>query len=206
MIFISESDIFPKGKFIILAGAFSSCRKELLMKRNDIKKITLSAMFLALALVMPFLTGQIPQMGSMLCPMHIPVLLCGFFCGGPWGLIVGLLAPMLRSVIFGMPPMFPTAVCMAVELATYGLVAGTLHNKLPRVKWNVFASLITAMLVGRVVWGVAMLLCMGLDTTKFGFTAFITASVINAVPGIIVQLVLIPVIVMSLERFVKREE
>lgn len=38
---------------------------------------------LALCLVLPFLTGQIPQIGSALCPMHIPVLLAGFLCG-PW--------------------------------------------------------------------------------------------------------------------------
>ena len=79
-------------------------------------------MFLALAYVMPFLTGQIPQVGSMLCPMHIPVLLCGFFCGAPWGLAVGFVAPLLRSFTLGMPPMFPTAFCMAFELAAYGFV------------------------------------------------------------------------------------
>jgi thiamine transporter ThiT len=176
------------------------------MKRNNIRNLTLSAMFLALALVMPFLTGQIPQIGSMLCPMHIPVLLCGFFCGGSWGLVVGFIAPLLRSITFGMPPMFPTAVCMAVELATYGVVAGFLHNRLPKANWNVFPSLLCAMIAGRVVWGVTMLLCMGLDTTKFGFATFITGAVLNAVPGIVVQIVLIPVIVITLERFVKRND
>lgn len=99
-------------------------REVLLMKnRNEIKKLTLSAMFLALAYVMPFLTGQIPQIGSMLCPMHIPVLLCGFFCGGPWGLVVGFMAPLLRSFVLGMPPLFPTAFCMSFELAAYGYVS-----------------------------------------------------------------------------------
>ena len=98
---------------------------------NRIVKITLSGMFLGLALVLPFLTGQIPEIGSMLCPMHIPVLLCGYLCGGTWGLIVGLMAPLLRSMIFGMPPMFPTAVCMAFELAIYGLSAGVLYRMLP---------------------------------------------------------------------------
>ena len=104
------------------------------MRRTEIKKMTLSAMFLALAFVMPFLTGQIPQVGSMLCPMHIPVLLCGFFCGAPWGMLVGFAAPLLRSFTLGMPPMFPTAFCMAFELATYGFVAGWLHGKLPNKK------------------------------------------------------------------------
>ena len=96
------------------------------MKRNHVKQLVLASMFLALALALPFLTGQIPQIGSMLCPMHIPVLLCGFFCGWPWGAAVGAVAPLLRSLIFGMPPMFPTALCMAFELATYGAVSGYL--------------------------------------------------------------------------------
>ena len=50
----------------------------------------------------------------MLLPMHLPTLLCGFLCGGPWGAAVGFLAPLMRSAILGMPPPFPTAVAMAV--------------------------------------------------------------------------------------------
>ncbi len=176
------------------------------MKRNEIKKLTLSAMFLALAFVMPFLTGQIPQIGSMLCPMHIPVLLCGFFCGAPWGLVVGFIAPILRSFTLGMPPMFPTALCMAFELAVYGFIAGWLHNKLPKRKINVYVSLLSAMLLGRLVWGIVMFCCMGFDTSKFGLSAFLAGAVLNAIPGIVVQIVLIPILVISLEKLVYKVE
>ena len=175
-------------------------------KRNDIKKLTLSAMFLALAFVIPFLTGQIPQIGSMLCPMHIPVLLCGFFCGAPWGLVVGFVAPILRSFTLGMPPMFPTAFCMAFELATYGFIAGWLHNKLSNKKVNVYVSLLGAMVIGRLVWGVIMFCCMGFDASKFGLNAFLAGAVLNAVPGIIVQIVLIPVLVITLGKIVNKSE
>ena len=175
-------------------------------KRNNIKRITLSAMFLALAFVMPFLTGQIPQIGSMLCPMHIPVLLCGFFCGAPWGLVVGFVAPILRSFTLGMPPMFPTAFCMAFELATYGFIAGWLHNKLSNKKVNVYVSLLGAMVIGRLVWGVIMFCCMGFDASKFGLSAFLAGAVLNAVPGIIVQIVLIPVLVITLGKIVNKSE
>ena len=170
--------------------------------RNDIRKLTLAAMFLALAFVMPFLTGQIPQIGSKLCPMHIPVLLCGFFCGAPWGLVVGFLAPLFRSFVLGMPPMFPTAFCMAFELAAYGFVAGWLHNKLPKRKANVYVSLLSAMVIGRIVWGIVMFGCMGFDVTQFGFNAFLAGAVLNAVPGIIVQVILIPILVIGLEKIV----
>ena len=102
--------------------------------RTNVQKLTLAALFLALAYMMPFLTGQIPEFGSMLCPMHIPVLLCGFFCGSGWGAAVGFLAPLLRSAILGMPPMFPKAVCMALELAAYGAMTGWMYRLLPRKK------------------------------------------------------------------------
>jgi len=167
---------------------------------NMILKMVLAALFLALAFVLPFLTGQIPEIGSMLCPMHIPVLLCGFVCGWPWGLAVGVVAPILRSVTLGMPPMFPTAVCMAAELAAYGAVSGLMYKLLPRKKLSIYASLLIAMVMGRLVWGAAMFACMGISGGSFGFAAFLAGAVTNAVPGIILQVVLIPVVVMILEK------
>jgi len=170
------------------------------MRSVRVKKLILSALFLAMALVLPFLTGQIPEVGSMLCPMHIPALLCGFFCGWPWGLMVGFVAPLLRSVTFGMPPMFPVAICMAFELATYGAVAGALYQKLPKKKSSIYVALLVAMVVGRLVWGAAQFVCMGLDPAAFGFAAFWAGAVTTAIPGIIVQIILIPLLVMALEK------
>lgn len=104
------------------------------MKREHLNKMILSALFLALAYVLPFLTGQIPEIGSMLCPMHLPVLLCGFLCGSIWGGAVGAIAPLFRSLTMGMPPLFPTALCMTFELATYGAIAGLMHKLHPPKK------------------------------------------------------------------------
>lgn len=163
-------------------------------------KMILAALFLALAYVMPFLTGQIPELGAKLCPLHIPVLLCGFICGWPWGLTVGFIAPLMRSLILGMPPLFPGAVCMAFELAAYGAVTGIMHNFLPKKKPYIYISLIMAMMIGRIVWGLAMLVCMGISGAGFTFAAFIAGAFTNALPGIIVQLVLVPVLVMVLEK------
>ena len=171
------------------------------MKKTDVKKLVLAALFLALAIVLPFLTGQIPEVGSMLCPMHIPALLCGFFCGWHWGLAVGLIAPLLRSVTLGMPPMFPVAVCMSAELATYGAVSGLLYKMLPRKKISVYGALLAAMVAGRLVWGAARLLCAGLDFSKFGLAAFWSGAITTAIPGIIVQILLIPILVLALEKY-----
>ena len=182
-------------------GIGKSERGFFMKRENKVLKMVWAAMFLAIAYVLPFLTGQIQEIGSMLCPMHIPALLCGFFCGWPWGLMVGLIAPVLRSLMFGMPPMFPVAICMSAELATYGAIAGLLYSKLPRKKISVYAALLTAMVAGRLVWGVARFLCAGLDVSAFGLSAFWAGAITTAIPGIIVQIILIPVLVMALEKY-----
>ena len=166
---------------------------------SKLLKMILAALFLALAYVMPFLTGQIPEIGSMLCPMHIPVLLCGFICGPVWGGIVGAIAPLFRSLLTGgFPPMFPTAVCMAFELAAYGAVSGWMHKLLPHKKPYIYCSLIIAMIVGRLVWGAAMFFCVGAGG-GFTLAAFFAGAITNAIPGILLQIVLIPVLVMILD-------
>ncbi|MBQ1934894.1 MAG: ECF transporter S component [Clostridia bacterium] len=175
-------------------------------RRSELLNMIYAALFLALAYYMPFLTGQIPEIGSMLCPMHLPVLLCGFICGPVWGLAVGFAAPLLRSLILGMPPLFPTAICMMFELAAYGAIAGLMHKRLPKKKPFVYVALLTAMIIGRLVWGAAMFVCMGIRGTGFTLSAFLSGAVINAIPGIIVQIVLIPVIVILLEsKIIKRK-
>lgn len=169
-------------------------------KQNTTVNLALAAMFLTLAFVMPFLTGQIPQIGSMLCPMHIPVILCGYICGAPWGFLVGAIAPLLRSFALGMPPLFPTAFSMAFELAVYGLMSGLLYRLLPKKKTSIYLSLVISMTAGRLVWGIVQFFCMGLDTSKFGFSAFWAGAVVNALPGIAIQIVLIPIIIALLEK------
>jgi riboflavin transporter FmnP len=166
---------------------------------TQVKKMVLAALFLALAYVMPFLTGQIPEVGARLCPLHIPVILCGFICGPAWGAAVGFIAPVLRSLILGMPPLFPTALCMTFELAAYGAVTGLMHRILPKNKGSIYLSLLTAMVAGRVIWGAAMFVCMGATGGSFPFAAFLAGAVTNAIPGIAVQIVLIPILVMVLE-------
>lgn len=161
----------------------------------------LAAMFLGIALVLPLLTGNIPQIGSALCPMHIPVLLCGFFCGPWYALGIGIIAPLLRFLLFGMPPIFPSGIAMCFELATYGLVSAVLYKLLPKKTVHIYVSLISAMIAGRIVWGVVRVILYGLGGSEFSWAAFIAGAFLNAIPGIIVQIVLIPVLVMLLRQF-----
>ena len=165
------------------------------MKHTQTKKLVLSALFLALAYTLPFLTGQIKAFGAMLCPMHLPVLLCGFICGWRWGAAVGLTAPLFRSLTLGMPKLFPSAICMTFELATYGIMAGIIYRILPKKKKHIYLTLLLSMIAGRLVWGAAMFLCVGASGGSFGISAFLAGAFTNAVPGIIAQIILIPPVV-----------
>ena len=164
-------------------------------KQMTLRKTVLAAIFLAIGLILPFITMQIPAVGNMLCPMHIPVLLGGFILGWPYGLIVGFITPLFRSIIFGMPMMMPNAVCMAFELAAYGFVAGFLSNKMRKDMKSLYIVLIAAMLIGRIVWGLVSAIIFTLIGAEFTWKLFFMGGFVNAVPGILIQLILIPVLV-----------
>lgn len=174
--------------------------------KSKLFRMIFAAVFLALALVLPLLTGQIPQIGHHLCPMHIPVLLCGFFCGPVYAMLIGFIAPLLRFLIFGMPPIMPTGIAMCFELLTYGLISGLLYKALPKKRIYIYVSLIGSMVAGRVVWGIVKTVLYGMGKIEFGFAAFISGAVIDAVPGIILQIILIPVLVMILEKYMRKSE
>ncbi len=161
--------------------------------------LTCSAMCLALCLVLPFLTGQIPQIGSALCPMHLPVLLCGFLCGPWWALLVGATAPLLRHLLFSMPPLL-TAIAMSFELAAYGAVSGLLYRKLPKNGAGIYISLITAMVIGRILWGIVRVAMTGVSGEAFTWAMFLAGAFTTAIPGIVLQLLLIPALVVAFRR------
>lgn len=167
---------------------------------KQIKNLVLAAMFLAIGLLLPFLTGQLKNLGSMLLPMHIPVMLCGLICGWQYGAAVGAILPLLRNLLFGMPPM-PGAISMAFELCTYGLVIGLMYGL---SKWkciiSLYRSMIVAMLAGRAVWGIAQYIILGIKGGSFGLEAFMAGAFLNAIPGIILQLIFIPVLMVALDR------
>lgn len=169
--------------------------------RKSVKNMTLSAMFTAIGMVLPFFTGQIPQIGNMMCPMHIPVFLCGLICGWQYGAVVGLVLPLLRSFTFGMPILYPSALAMAFELLTYGLVVGFIYG---HSRWqcviSLYRAMIAAMLSGRLVWGLAMVVLLGVKGNQFTWQAFLAGAFLNAIPGIILQLVFIPAFMVVLNR------
>lgn len=169
-------------------------------RKRPVYTLVLSALFLALGIVLPFFTGQIPQIGNMLLPMHLPVFLCGLICGWPYGLAVGFVLPLLRMVLFGMPQM-PNAIAMALELAAYGGIAGFLYG---RSRWQcvvaLYRSLIAAMIGGRLVWAAVRVVMTGVASVPFTWQIFLTEALVNAIPGIILQLIFIPALMVALDR------
>lgn len=157
------------------------------------KRTVLAALLSAMCVILPMIFHSVPNGGSVFLPMHIPVLLCGMICGWPYGFICGLLGPTLSSLLTGMPPA-AVLPAMMLECAVYGLVSGLLlkfvhtHN----TRLDLYISLIGAMLAGRIVSGIAKALIFSPGLTM---SVWITASFITALPGIVIQLVLIPQLV-----------
>lgn len=164
------------------------------------KKNIITAFFLAVAIVLPFFTGQIPQFGKMLSPMHFPVLLTGFICGWPYGIIIGFIAPLIRSLIFGMPALL-TAIAMAFELATYGFVAGFMYRKVKKNNFMIYITLITSIIAGKIVWGIVRFALVQVVGLEFSLETFFYVGFIMGLPGIVLQLLLIPVLVRKLEKY-----
>ncbi len=165
----------------------------------NIQKLVFSALLVTIGLLLPFLTGQVPTFGSMLLPMHIPVLIGGIILGPIYGFVIGLVLPVLRFLIFGMPPIYPVGLAMTFELAAYGGLSGFAfrHINKPKLLFRTIFALIIAMLGGRVVWGAAQYL-IGIYGNGFTIQAFIAGAFVAAWPGIIIQFVIIPPIVRAL--------
>jgi len=163
------------------------------------KKIISTAVCIAMCVVLPIALHAIPNVGSLISPMHVPVFICALVCGPFWGVVCGLVGPFLSSVITQMPPIayLPS---MLVELAVYGFACGLLYRRLAGRRGGVYIPLVTAMVLGRVVWGLVMVVLMGLTAQSFTVGAFVSGALLNAIPGIVVQLVLIPLLVAALER------
>lgn len=165
---------------------------------SHIKKLVLTAVCSALCVIVPMAFHAIPNAGQVFLPMHIPVLLCGMLCSWPYGLACGLIGPALSSLITGMP--LPAVLPgMLVECAVYGCASGVLlrYVRTGKLYADLYLSLVPAMLLGRVISGIVKGLIL---TPGLSLSAWATASFVTALPGIAIQLVLVPALLLGLER------
>ena len=171
------------------------------MKREGMKLNILAALFLALGFILPMLTGQIPAIGKSLLPMHIPVFLCAFLCGWERGAAVGFILPLFRSLIFSVPVMFPTAIAVAFEMTTYGIVAGILYGLFKKKSIvAIYSSMLIAMIAGRILRCAAEFILLDFFGSGFVFAAFVSGVLLHSIPGIILQLFVVPAVMLALKK------
>ena len=169
------------------------------MKKINTTRLIYAAICIAIGILLPQINKMIPvaNIGAILSPMHIPVLLSGFLCGVPYAAFVGFILPLLNFTLTGMPPIYPIGLSMMFELAAYGMISAFLYKV---TKNNLWISLIGAMIGGRIVMGIANAILFGLAGKPYGFSAFISAAFVTALPGIIIHLIVIPAILYALKK------
>ncbi len=168
-----------------------------LKKEFNTKRLLITSMFIAIGIILPSIFHNFNMAGNIFLPMHIPILICAIICGEKYGGICGLVVPILSSFLTGMPPIFPVAIIMSLELGCYGLILGILLKRR-----SIMVSLIVTLLIGRIVSCIANFVILGVVQNTFAFSAFIIGTFITALPGIIIQLILIPI----LYNFFKRRD
>ena len=165
----------------------------------SVKKIVTASLLIALGIVLPMAFHSIPNAGRIFLPMHIPVLLCGLTCGLPYGLAVGVMTPILSHLLTGMPPtvMLPSMVC---ELAAYGAVSALLmyYVKVKNIYLKIYISLIGTMVFGRVFYGILNALIF--SAGEYSMQIWLTAAFVTALPGVAIQLILIPAVIIALQK------
>ena len=168
-------------------------------RSKSIRRLVYSALFLAIGQVLPLVTAHIPVIAKMISPMHIPAFLCGFVCGPLWGAAVGIVCPLLRMLIFGMPQ-YPMAMYMAFELCAYAVCAGILYRVFPKKLPYLYISLVISMIVGRIVYCAVLAAFSGSVAGIPAFFALLGTQFVNTWAGILIHLVLIPPIVLALKK------
>lgn len=168
-----------------------------------INQITAGGVFIAFAIIVPqlfHLTG-VPQSGQVFLPMHIPVLLSGFVIGPVFGLFVGMISPIISSLMTGMPDMARLPF-MVIELATYGLASGAIYHflRLKNRKFSTYLSLIGAMICGRIVYAFSLLIAANILQLKVGAPSVVITAIVTGAVGILIQIVMIPPLVYLLEK------
>lgn len=176
------------------------------MVRNT-EKIVLTGLFLAIGIILPPIFHS-ANLGNVISPMHFPVILCGLLLGWEYGLICGLLTPFVGFIMWGQPPIMPIGLTMSLELASYGLIAGYIYKKVrvfSKDIYNLYFALVIAMIAGRIMYGATNWVLFLLDLSKTDFISFLTVVFVTGLPGIVLQILILPAIVMTIERRNKKD-
>ncbi|MFA5542347.1 MAG: ECF transporter S component [Bacilli bacterium] len=161
---------------------------------KNIDKIVMGGLFIAIGAILPQLF-HIAQLGTVVSPMHFPVILGGLILGLKYGFAVGVLTPLVTALIFGKPPLFPAGFAMALELGVYGFIAGLINTNFKfskNIYINLYAILISAMLLGRIVAILTNSVFYLVGSSDDNFMEFLATLFVTGLPGIVLQVLMIP--------------
>ncbi len=172
------------------------------MQMNKTRAITIAATLTALGVIIPVIFHSTQISGQVFLPMHIPVLLCGIICGPFLGAVSAATVLIISTTATGMPPAYPTGLLMVFELIAYAVTSGVLMRtiKINNLLLKLYISLVAAMLVGRGIYGLAAYVVLGVIGNGYTFAVFLSSAFVKALPGIAIQLILIPPLVLTLKK------
>lgn len=174
--------------------------EENMSKKITTKELVLSGLLLGSGIILPMIFHMFGMTGPIALPMHIPVLIGGFLLSPQLSLFLGIITPVISSLMTGMPVMFPMAIIMAFELGTYGLTASLSTRKL---KLSPIPSLIISMIAGRIAAGLTVAVLVQLFGLNMNPLMFVKGAIITGIPGIIIQLIFIPSLIFAVKKFIK---
>ena len=170
------------------------------MNKITTKELVLSGLLLASGIIVPMIFHMFGMTGPIVLPMHIPVLIGGFLLPPQLALVLGIITPIASGILTGMPVMFPMAIIMAFELAIYGLTASLSTRKF---KLPIIPSLIISMIAGRIAAGLTVAVLVRMFAVKMDPFLFVKSAIITGLPGIIIQLIFIPALLLAIRRYIK---
>lgn len=179
-----------------------------MIEKRPTRHMIIAAVMIALGIVLPMTFHSFPDGGKVFLPMHIPVMVGAFFLPWTWAIAVGALTPILSFLLTGMPPLapMPMVIIMVFELMTYALIISLLRKKvLKQKKWySPIWAMIPAMVAGRIIAGLVLFLLLQIYLPmKINPLIFVSGGITTGLPGIIAQIIIIPIIYQVLIRNLK---
>lgn len=179
------------------------------MIKNKTQRLVVAALCLALGILLPQIFHVIPvaNTGNVFLPMHIPVILCGYFVGAGYGALVGAICPLLSFLFTGMPNAARLPF-MIVELMAYGAAAGLAYQLLTKMNktLRIYLTLIITMICGRVAYFMGLVVAVYILGMKELSVMAVISAIVLGLPGIVIQIIIIPVIIFSIDKLLNGKQ
>ena len=195
-----------KGVITMIEKALSA--KQLTLGKKVSVKAALTLAVIAMAVILPQIVHLAvgAEGGVKLLPMYLPVIIGGCLLGRTWGLALGMLSPLASFLIttaMGSPmPLAARLPFMMAELAMFAIIAGLFSEKMSdNWLWSV-PAVILSQISGRALF--VALIVFTEKNTVFN-TNMILSQIKMGIPGIIAQIIIVPVFVLVVNKLLKND-